>query len=272
MVDLITSLLHRFGDNYELPVAVLSLAFWHYVYSLDYRKKRLSLVPYELSLLHAVITFLLAAIILWQTREYSWELLPNEACPLAVVTIIFSWAYMLRDLIDGFVNGTSETIFVLHHLLVIFCYSCSLLVGEYIKLTVLHLFHSELGNCVHHAKRVGLLGGGREPGLWDSLFVLLNRIVWFLHLVPGVILYMLSSSYTNPKWRTVDYLAFFGSVFLMFGCMLFIIDLVKKVVSSMSSSSSSEARRAEKPLSGGEDFTAVHRHHPHGKAAPGFKF
>ncbi len=104
-------------------------------------------------------------------------------------------------------------------------YAASVGGRKYIKLLVIHLFFSELGNVVWCTENVVIHSGWapRSPriALATSLWLLADRVAWTAFILASVHRPMLGRAWLGRRWGPLDYAAFFSSALLCFGTLVF---------------------------------------------------
>jgi len=203
---------------------------WTWLYLSSWRRASKK-NTWKVSLLHSTVTFIGSVIVIWvQTPGIEWWQIMNDDSKTSIVLVLWSMCYFLCDLVAGCLeDGT--TVYTWHHLLVLWSYSISLYCGHSIKGLMYHLFYSEMGNICYGARAVGIFGAGLEQGLGDGIFLLVNRVAWFIHLAFIGLAVMLEKNFR--VWDLHDYCAFYGSVLLMLGDALFAVSLCRDVIKQL---------------------------------------
>eukprot|EP01090_Pellita_catalonica_P018985 TRINITY_DN629_c0_g1_i2.p1 TRINITY_DN629_c0_g1~~TRINITY_DN629_c0_g1_i2.p1 ORF type:complete len:241 (+),score=23.57 TRINITY_DN629_c0_g1_i2:350-1072(+) len=196
-----------------------------------------SVLVYEISFLHAIITMgfsLYVYVTILRAdkfRKLRWFDIPNSDVPQVVGLFLASFGYFTIDTFDvlyvRYILGQTDgfTPYMLHHILVVMGYCITLFSGKWIVAFMIHLLFAELGNALHHGRRVGLLGKSREPQLWDALVVVFERLVW---LVMNTIYFHHEFLFVQDTcWTYGEHFMFWASLFLTFANLNFSWNLLK---------------------------------------------
>lgn len=266
-----------------LVVLAPSSVFWAFIYTCRWRREVLGGEVWLISLLHAVVTTFLSG---WAAYEAglsglsAYETVPNN--PLMALTLMFSITYFAADTVDGFWHP----LFTPHHVLCTGASIATLSVPQdrprpcvipsipqyalepywrllprspshasvryydkYLYGLIMHMFFSEVGNVVNHARLSGTLSVLRskwdsgythdptEPRrnlVWDTWYIVAGRTLWGVWTAYGVLYRMVfvPTPWWPLGWRSWDFmgwLTIFGSAGLCFGNVLFSIDMLQRL-------------------------------------------